>query len=53
VEFTDHHETYPGDMALVSPIEDDRGVDVVQIRVLLAMSPAERPERMLEVSRTL
>ena len=46
-------QTYSIDMALASPIEDHRGVDVAQIRALLAMSPAERLDHMLEVARRL
>jgi hypothetical protein len=35
---SNRQETYSGDMVLASPIEDHRGVDVAQIRTLLAMS---------------
>lgn len=50
---SNRQETYSGDMVLASPIEDHRGVDVAQIRTLLAMSPAERLDHMLDVARRL
>ncbi len=40
-------------MATTSPVEDHRGVDVAQIRVLLRMSPAQRLNHMLEVAQKL
>ncbi len=36
-------------MAPVSDLEDERGVDVGRIRELLAMSPAQRVEHMVQV----
>ncbi len=41
---------YSGHMAMTSPVEDHRGVDVAQIRALLQMSPAQRLSHMLEVA---
>lgn len=34
-------------------LEDERGVDVVRIRELLAMTPAQRVEHMVQVINTL
>lgn len=35
------------------PVEDERGVDVAQIRRLLAMTPAERIREMVQASNVL
>lgn len=35
------------------PLEDERGVDVAQIRALLRLSPAERLAHMVEVVNTM
>ena len=40
-------------MELLSPFEDERGVDVTQIRQLLRMSVAERVAEMIAFSNTV
>ncbi len=41
--------TYHGYMSDLVPLEDKRGIDVAHIRELLALSPAQRVEHMLQV----
>ncbi|GMU77521.1 MAG: hypothetical protein AMXMBFR46_03210 [Acidimicrobiia bacterium] len=48
----EHHSRSPiraaGTLALVAPVlEDERGVDRQQIRELLALSPAQRVDRLV------
>ena len=43
-------QSYTGRMEGTSPLEDWRGVDVGQIRDLLALSVAERAAEMVRVS---
>ncbi|MBU6244163.1 MAG: hypothetical protein KGP12_03005 [Actinomycetales bacterium] len=40
-------------MAMQQPLEDERGVDVAQIRALLKLTPAERLEHMVEVVNSM
>lgn len=37
------------DIPPIAPLEDERGVDVAQIRALLALTPQQRVERLVEV----
>lgn len=49
------HESagYPCGMSTEAYLEDARGVDVARIRELLAMTPAQRVEHMVEVINTM
>jgi len=44
---------YPYAVTTFESLEDERGVDVAQIRALLQLSPAERLAHMVEVVNTL
>lgn len=44
---------YPYAVTTLESLEDERGVDVAQIRALLKLSPAERLAHMVEVVNTL
>jgi hypothetical protein len=37
----------------IEPLEDERGVDVAQMKALLRLSPAERLAHMVEVVNTM
>lgn len=41
------------DAVMLRTLEDDRGVDVARIRELLALTPAQRVARMVEVATVL